>query len=379
MAAPPAPLPTSQSGGKDWFEQELTDLRVEGDVEGKAVWISKVSHVSGDVELGQRKVQVHFITIYDCELALEWTGTTSDANTKSVQLPPYHPSQLLHLTPNHQFFWTLLTEPSPEVDDLYSMAKQRIPKILEDVFAKFPAAIFETHGKDLTVSTEPSRANTPGPAAATPAATSAPSPAPEAAPKPVKKEPKAVNTATVTVDSTFKAAADDLFGLLTDEKRIPIWTRAAAQSAAKPDTEFSLFGGGVKGKYVSLTPPKEIVQTWALSSPTWPSDHVATLTTTLDQSEDSTKVTFTLSGVPLGMEGRDQAEFRRGTSNIHGFKSIGYVQLIPYVPSYTPKPKPRVIKKLNAKSHSSTSLVPVIAVTVLILAAAFTVPFFSSS
>ncbi len=67
--------------------------------------------------------------------------------------------------------------------------------------------------------------------------------------------------------------------------------------------------------------PKEIVQTWALSSPTWPSgkaehplrrslpfelmcvsDHTATLTTTLDQSEDSTKVTFTLSGVPLGME-----------------------------------------------------------------------------
>ena len=32
-----------------------------------------------------------------------------------------------------------------------------------------------------------------------------------------------------------------------------------------------MFGGGVKGKYVSLSPPKEIVQTWALSSPTWPS------------------------------------------------------------------------------------------------------------
>lgn len=42
------------------------------------------------------------------------------------------------------------------------------------------------------------------------------------------------------------------------------------QSAAKPDTEYSLFGGGVKGKYVSLTPGKEVVQTWALSSPSWP-------------------------------------------------------------------------------------------------------------
>ena len=39
----------------------------------------------------------------------------------------------------------------------------------------------------------------------------------------------------------------------------------------KPDTDFSLFGGGVMGKYVSLDPPTKIVQTWALQSPTWPS------------------------------------------------------------------------------------------------------------
>ncbi len=81
-----------------------------------------------------------------------------------------------------------------------------------------------------------------------------------------------------------------------------------------------MFGGGVKGKFVSLSPPKDFVQTWALSSPTWPSgqspafsalashvlteytDHFATLTTTLDQGSDSTKVTWSLKGVPLGME-----------------------------------------------------------------------------
>lgn len=42
------------------------------------------------------------------------------------------------------------------------------------------------------------------------------------------------------------------------------------QSTAEPGSGFSLFGGGVKGTYVSLTPAKEIVQTWALQSPTWP-------------------------------------------------------------------------------------------------------------
>ena len=116
------------------------------------------------------------------------------------------------------------------------------------------------------------------------------------------------------------AAADDLFSLFTDEKRIPIWTRASAkarpifcaymqdfdaflQSNPTPGSEYSLFGGGVKGKYVSLDAPKQIVQTWSLQSPDWPSGHEATLTTSLDQSTESTTVKFTLQGVPLGKEG----------------------------------------------------------------------------
>jgi activator of HSP90 ATPase len=33
----------------------------------------------------------------------------------------------------------------------------------------------------------------------------------------------------VVKEATFMAAADDLFGLFTDERRIPSWTRAPAQ------------------------------------------------------------------------------------------------------------------------------------------------------
>lgn len=143
------------------------------------------------------------------------------------------------------------------------------------------------------------------------------------------------------VNATFQAAADDLFDLLTNEKKIPMWTRAPAQvrarilfvtvmvihflsqSSGEVGSEYSLFGGGVKGKFISLDRPTKIVQTWALQSPTWPAGkaqlqilfeyavrfnaafllgHVGTLTTSLDQSTDSTKVTFSLAGVPLGTE-----------------------------------------------------------------------------
>lgn len=104
------------------------------------------------------------------------------------------------------------------------------------------------------------------------------------------------------VDAVFQASAGDLYSLLTDMEKIPIWSRASALSWEAPGTEYSLFGGGVKGKYISLTKPKQIVQSWTLQSPTWPSGHSATMTIDLDQSTDSTKATFTLSGVPLGIE-----------------------------------------------------------------------------
>ena len=128
-----------------------------------------------------------------------------------------------------KYNWTLSTASSKPVDTLYQLAKKRLPVALEVKFAEFPAAIIETHAKDLTVSAEPSRTGTP--VQSTNAASAATTTAP--APKPVVKSPPpkttTVNTSTVEVEATFMAAADDLFSLFTDEKRIPAWTRAPAQ------------------------------------------------------------------------------------------------------------------------------------------------------
>ncbi|KAJ7782704.1 activator of Hsp90 ATPase [Mycena metata] len=315
--AQPAPLPASTANwhwknknvtrwGKEWFERELISISVTGK-DTEVVAISSVTDVDGDIELGQRKSKL--ITIYDCKVVCAWSGTASDGTEVkgTVTIPEVsHEITLDGLSDyvvcpiQNTTEWSLSTPASPEVNSVFALAKSRLPTALETKFAEFAVALVDTHGKDLTVSGDPSRSGTPTPAASTsgPAAgTSAPAPA---APKPEKKSN--INTTKITVEGSFMAAADDLFGLLTDEKRIPMWTRAPAQSAGKVDTEYVLFGGGVKGKYVSLTPPSEIVQTWALQSPTWPSGHHATLTTSIVQGSDSTTVTFVLDGVPTGME-----------------------------------------------------------------------------
>ncbi|KAJ6495784.1 activator of Hsp90 ATPase [Mycena vitilis] len=291
--------------GKEWFERELTSITIPG--EGtEVVAISSVTDVDGDVELGQRKSKL--ITIYDCKVVCAWSGTASDGTEVkgTVTIPEVSHEITLDGLSDYVYIWSLTTPSSPEVESVFTLAKTRLPSALEAKFAEFAVVLVETHGKDLTVSGDPSRSGTPAPApAASTSGGSAGAVAP--APKPAEKKSN-INTTKLTVEGSFMASGSDLFEMLTDEKRIPMWTRASAQSAAKPDTEYFLFGGGVKGKYVSLTPPSdavktgEIVQTWALQSPTWPSGHYATLTTTIAQGSDSTTLTFVLDGVPTGME-----------------------------------------------------------------------------
>jgi len=358
---------------KEWFERELATIKVEGS-DGAVVSVEHVVEVDGDVELGRRKSKL--ITIYDCKVVLRWNGTAADGTEAkgNLTIPEVSHEITLDGISDYAYQWSLTSESSPEIAALYALAKEKLPTALETKFAAFPVDLVDTHGKDIIVgSNEPSRTSSPAPASLPASANSG---APGVAKKAAASSRK-INTSTVEVDGTFQASADDLFALLTDEKRIPTWSRAPAKSAAAPDTEYDLFGGGVRGKYISLTPGKEIKQTWALQSPTWPDGHVATLTTVLEQSTDSTKVTFTLDGVPTGMED----EMRRNLEGyyIHGFKSIGYVQLILAPPSLPP-PSGRTSGKMQGRGPALppvlSPLVMSLGFAVLVAGAAFLVPYF---
>jgi activator of HSP90 ATPase len=195
------------------------------------------------------------ITIYDCNMMLEWAGVASDGTevqgTLSIpevsheitldRLSDYQVDIAFGCMPYsrftdrsvfiQQYAWALTTATTPAVEALFNLAKSRLSTALETKFAEFPSALIDTHGKDLTVSADPSRSGTPAPPApraSTPASTSTNT---ASSTKPSKDEgtKSSLNTTKISVEATFMAAADDLFGLFTDEKRIPSWTRAAAQ------------------------------------------------------------------------------------------------------------------------------------------------------
>jgi len=356
---------------KEWFERELVTIQVEGP-DGAVISVERVVEVDGDVELGRRKSKL--ISIYDCKVVLHWEGRTADGTEAKGKLtiPEVSHEITLDGISDYVYQWSLTSESSPETTALFALAKEKLPTALEAKFAAFPVDLVETHGKDIIVgSNGPSRTGSPAPAPAS--ANSGVAGLAKGPNAPSRK----INTSVVEVEATFHASADDLFGLLTDEKRIPIWSRAQAKSVAAPDTEYELFGGGVRGKYISLTPGKEIKQTWALQSPTWPDGHEATLTTILEQSTDSTKVTFTLDGVPTGMED----ETRRNLEGYYilGFKSIGYVQLILAPPS-SPLSSGRTSGKMQGwgppRPPVLSPLVMSLGFAALVVGAAFLVPYF---
>lgn len=186
------------------------------------------------------------MTIYDLEVEATWTG--KDSNGEEVKgtlkvpevsheaidgLSDYvvSPSPHLKILAYIQFEFRLTSTESPESKALLQYIKKAYTDLLKEKFNAFRPALIAAHGQPT--SEAPSGTSTPNPATS-----SSYAPAPPAksesetkADKPVASgsSSKVNNTATVEVKATLQASADDIWGLLTDEKRIPMWSRSAAK------------------------------------------------------------------------------------------------------------------------------------------------------
>jgi len=112
---------------------------------------------------------------------------------------------------------------------LLQYIKKAYPDSLKEKFNAFRPALIAAHGQPTSDS--PSGTSTPNPAASSSYAPAPPAKSETKADKPVASGSgsKVGNTATVEVKATLQASADDIWGLLTDEKRIPMWSRSAAK------------------------------------------------------------------------------------------------------------------------------------------------------
>lgn len=211
-------------------------------------------------------------------------------------------------------------------DQLLLILRKAFPPILSSKFDTFRPQLLEAHGIFISADgTATPSASAEASGAATPTSTSGPgagagsyAPAPPAKDEPTKPaSPSPVaaaenkptskaavgNTKSVEVSAPLRISAVDLWGLLTDQSRIPMWSRSAAkvsfwltyvfslwvrlakeenkrladflgQLDLKPEGEYELFGGNVRGQVKVVDAPNKLVQTWQTRNGSWPAGEI---------------------------------------------------------------------------------------------------------
>lgn len=247
-----------------------------------------MTSAEGDCDLGQRKGKL--LTIYDLEVRAKWKGTSTsgDEVTGTLFIPEFSHEQLDGLS---DYVFNFSVDGSgAAVDEVYAFVRKAFPPALKAALNGFREQLLVAHG--IFETPAGSGASTPAafreayspappgevrekkaaPAAAAAAAAPAPASTPAGSSKPAPKEDKTdtLKTATVEVSATMQASAEDMWTILTDEARVPMWSRSAAKIKPEAGTEFELFGGNVNGKILEADRPKKLVQTWQTKSSGWP-------------------------------------------------------------------------------------------------------------
>ncbi|KAK4685548.1 activator of Hsp90 ATPase protein 1, partial [Tremellales sp. Uapishka_1] len=244
----------------EWLKSALVGASAD---DGKqSVEVVEVTSVTGDCDLGQRKGKL--LTIYDMEVEMKWKGVDGDGEDieGTLKVPEVSHEAFDGLS-DYVFDFNLTSARSAATTATYQWIRSALPPHLKEKFSAFRPALLTTHGNNAA-----SAEGTPTPA---PSGSNTPAPAP--AHDSEKKEPKSVlgTTATVEVHATLQASAEDIWGLLTDEKKIPMWSRSPAKMTLAPGTSFELFGGNIVGKITEVEQPTKLVQSWQVKSPSWPS------------------------------------------------------------------------------------------------------------
>lgn len=301
------------SWAKEWFTKNLVGQSATVGDGPATVTVDKLSGFEGDVELGNRKGKL--ITIYDCELTLKWTADVDNTVVNGTIRFPEVSHEVEDNNETYRFETELLSESSKIAHDVYTAVRQKLAPSMESVFHRFRTELIDTHAKDLGHDDDapaPAKEAAPSSSAAKAESSSYSSPSTGAV---------STSTSEVRVSSHLAISQADLWDLLTNPLRIPMWSKAPAQFSPNVGAHFSLFGGNISGQIVEVAAPNKLVQTWRV--PQWPAGHHGTLTTELSQGDDSTKLDLILSGIPTGQEDNSQA----GLENyyIRGLKSLGYV------------------------------------------------------
>lgn len=97
----------------------------------------------------------------------------------------------------------------------------------------------------------------------------------------------------------WRCPMEDLWGVLTDERRASAYTRSPAKIDPQPSGAFEFLGGAIAGYFVQVEHPSKLMLQWRLQN--WASGVFSSVVILLSKEEAGvTRMEFAQSGVPAG-------------------------------------------------------------------------------
>ncbi|NP_001155868.1 activator of heat shock 90kDa protein ATPase-like [Acyrthosiphon pisum] len=286
---------------KDKLNALLVGMILENDV--AKCEISKIESCEGEAVANNRKGKLIFF--YEWDLTLSWKGQLSGA-TKEIEGTINIPNLSEENSVAEIEINISLKEPSNEAtivkDFLYHQGRSKIRdqlekyiKDLKEEFSKgmiLPKRDIDNSSKPKLLSKE-SLKNVHNS---------------ENGAKDDKSKSK-IDTTTVVMDVVFQCSGEDFYNALTTPELVSAFTQQSVSFQAIKGGKFQLFDGNITGEFIELCPGKKIVQNWRTKQ--WPDWLYSTVTVTINQQEDHTKVRVALVGVPKSDEAITRQNWER--------------------------------------------------------------------
>lgn len=218
---------------QEFFLKEFAPLIVD-----KEELTLNIVKVKGDCDVNQRKSQI--INIFD--LVLDGTWTFKGYKGK-FEVPEFmHDTVLGELVINFE-----IDTVDAKSQDVKNTVRKEVSAEIKKRCSHFVSDLMAVHSKDVYISKDEMVGH---PTKSLYQSTSKASVTSH-------EEPRSSSTSigslvTITQTISFQCSASDLYDVLTNPKKIGVWTRAPCEFLLKRDSEYSLFGGNISGKVIDF-------------------------------------------------------------------------------------------------------------------------------
>ncbi|KAK9455238.1 activator of Hsp90 ATPase [Dipodascopsis uninucleata] len=290
---------------KAYFSENLIGISAISDDGKTKAEISKLSSLTGDVDVSQRKGKV--ISLFDVRLVLDYTGSIENGDSVSgtISIP-----EVAYDTDEAEYVFEIsISSETAEKQVVRQLIKSKILPQLRQKLTAFGPDLIRTHSKDIQHPvTENKSTFTASNQLVSDQARIAKANASGSSSSSSGGSVTAYNTTTLNLDTVFNAPASEIYLTFLDPGRVTAWTRSPPVTFSPTEGgEFSLFGGNVTGKFLTLIQDKSIEMLWRLKD--WKSGHHANLKIDIDQGRGETKAFITIKGVPIGQEDTTRRNF----------------------------------------------------------------------